>query len=261
MATINARKQQGFTLVELVMVIILLAIVGTFSSQFIATNVTLFQQSVNQNERLNDARFVINRINKEFDAAMAFSVRESGGCIRFIPFNAAGRYLGLAASQSNIKLIMDADTRENGIGTFTGQRLGIYNTIYNDFVTAPAIFTYQASGGTSTTHADLTLVESGTTNAKAISVDSPASRYFIFSREVSYCLEGDSLFRYDDALNTNPPSGSKVLMMERLSADSSMNLTTTGAFSNAMLELDFGFILRDASIIRFQHQVVMNNVP
>ena len=52
-------KQLGFTLVELVTVIILLGVVGTFSSRFIADNVVLYQSSVNQNERLNDARFVL----------------------------------------------------------------------------------------------------------------------------------------------------------------------------------------------------------
>ena len=92
-------KQSGFTLVELVMVIILLGVIGTFSSRFISDNVILYQTSVNQNERLNDARFVLNRMSKELDSAIAFSVTRmptivGQTCIQFVPFSAAGQYLG-----------------------------------------------------------------------------------------------------------------------------------------------------------------------
>ena len=253
-ASQNRRStQQGFTLVELVMVIILLAIVGTFSSKFISTNVVLFQESVNQNERLNDARFILNRMGKELDSAMAFSVRESGNCIRFIPFNVASRYIGQATGKNNIKLIMDAESREKGIGLFLGQRLGIYNTVYSDFADAPTIMEYKPSGA-STTHADMTL-------STSLGKDSPSSRYFIFQQEISYCLEGNSLYRYNDAVSTTTPTDSRVLMMNSLSDDSSMRLTLANAFSNAIVVLDFGFTLRDGKVIRFQHQVVMNNVP
>jgi len=40
-----------------------------------------------------------------------------------------------------------------------------------------------------------------------------------------------------------------------------MSLTAASQFSNAMLELNFNFLLRDGSEIKFEHQVVMTNVP
>lgn len=252
-------QQQGFTLVELVMVIILLAIVGTFSSKFIATNVTLFQQSVNQNERLNDARFVLNRIGKELNAAIAFSSRiqatTKGQCLRFIPFNAASQYLGLASGDQNIQLIMDSDSRKSqaNIGAFENQRLSIFNKQYSEFQSAPVINDYQASGA-STTHANLQL-------SSAVTNDSPAARYFIFNREISYCLKGNNLYRYDDAFPAVSPSANRVLMMDRLTTDSKMKLTSANQFSNAIVEFDLGFLLRDGQSIRFQHQAVLNNVP
>jgi len=263
-------KQLGFTLVELVTVIILLGVVGTFSSRFISDNVILYQTSVNQNERLNDARFVLNRMSKELDSAIAFSVTTVPAvvgqtCIQFVPFTAAGQYLdSIAGEEDPIALIMDPASRASGSAAtdkFNGQRISVLTTNANDFyITAEnasdsiaTIGSYVASGSQATLDLDEPLVR-----------DSAVSRYFIAENKVQYCLlpsdDRVALLRSETALTNSvyPPS---VLMADNLSTESSMLLTSASQFSNAILELNFGFLLRDGSEIKFEHQVVMTNVP
>jgi len=268
MAEVIKHKQSGFTLVELVTVIILLGVVGTFSSRFIADNVVLYQSSVNQNERLNDARFVINRMAKELDSAIAFSVTTVPAiagqtCIQFVPFTAAGQYINNVADQIEIELIMDPMTRSGSraVTTFIGQRISVLTTNADDFYIAAenasdsiaTIDTYTASGAFATLDLDA-----------ALDRNSAVSRYFIAENKVQYCLRpnGDTseLSRSETVLTSSvyPPS---ILMMDNLSRDSSMTLTAASQFSNAILELDFRFLLRDGSEIQFEHQVVMTNVP
>jgi len=257
-------KQLGFTLVELVTVIILLGVVGTFSSRFISDNVILYQTSVNQNERLNDARFVLNRMSKELDSAIAFSVDEDTStsgqfCIQFVPFTAAGQYINNVSGMNPIQLIMDPVSREAGsaaTGTFNGQRISVLTTnaadFYNESENASdsiaTISTYTASGSQATLVLD-----------DPLDTDSAVARYFIAENKVKYCLVGTELRRSQTSLDTD--FGLSILMADNLTTDSSMSLTGATQFSNAILELNFGFLLRDGSEIKFEHQVVMTNVP
>jgi MSHA biogenesis protein MshO len=261
-------KQTGFTLVELVMVIILLGIVGTFTGRFISSNVTLYQTSVSQNERLNDARFILNRLDQELNSAIAFSltVDANNRCIRFVPFTAAGQYIGNVAGNNTMSLIMDPSSRSSaGVNTdnFVNQRVSVLTTDANSFYQLPKdtiskINSYTVASGANPTQAALAL-------DSALTKDSPVSRYFIFAREIRYCLDDSTdgsmnLFRQEKAV-TAAAYDSTVLMLNRLSGDSSMNLSSASQFSHAILDLNFGLLLRDGSELQFAHQLVMNNVP
>ena len=262
-------KQSGFTLVELVMVIILLGVIGTFSSRFISDNVILYQTSVNQNERLNDARFVLNRMSKELDSAIAFSVTRmptivGQTCIQFVPFSAAGQYLGTVSGKSSVSLIMDKKTRDladPSNNDFEGQYISILTTDANEFDSLPSdtiaeITKYERVSGANPAQAEVTL-------DSTLLKDSVVSRYFIAGSKVQYCLAqigGVTRLSRREALLGNS-FGTSVLMADNLTTDSSMSLTGATQFSNAILELSFGFLLHDGRDIKFEHQVVMTNVP
>ncbi|QUM87514.1 prepilin-type N-terminal cleavage/methylation domain-containing protein [Moritella sp. 36] len=261
----------GFTLIELTMVILLLGIIGMFSSRFISSNVVLYQTSINQNERLNDARFIFNRLDKELNSAVAFSLRINTtgnySCIDFVPFTAAGLYIGNVSGLSKMSLIMDRRTRENTgsyANDFSGQYVSVLTTNADDFYSLPSstvaeITNYVPVPGANPTQADLTF-------GSNLSRDSLVSRYFIAENKVQYCLLaiGDSmrLFRNQAPLSAqNYTLDNRVLMADELSVDSAMNLTSASQFSHAILNLNFGFKLRDDSVLRFDHQLVISNVP
>lgn len=261
---LNSHKQQGFTLVELVLVIILLGIVATFTGRFISSNVSFYQLTVNQNERLNDARFVINRMTKELDSAIAFSVTvdSDGHCMNFVPFSAAGQYAGRVAGDDLVELIVGPSfIASAAAGSFTGRRLSVLTTDADEFYRAVAnasdsiatIDSSSVSGAVATVDLDDALVQ-----------DSAVSRYFIAADKVRYCLtQADGVMRLSRSQTpltaiAYPPA---VLMAENLGLDSQMRLTGASQFSHAILALDFNFILRDGSELEFQHQVVMTNVP
>lgn len=261
-------EQTGFTLVELVMVIILLGIVATFTGSFISSNVALYQTTTSQNERLNDARFILNRLDQELNSAIAFSltVDANNRCIRFVPFSAAGQYISNATATKSVSLIMDPDSRALGKGAtdrFKGQQISVLTTAANDFYKLPSdtvaqINRYAVASGANPTQAALTLNSS-------LSKDSPASRYFIFDRKISYCLDDSAdgsmnLLRQENTI-TAAGYGPSVLMLNRLSGDSRINLSSASQFSHAILDLNFGLLLRDGSELKFDHQLVMNNVP
>ena len=271
-------RHAGFTLVELVLVIILLAVVATFSSRFIASNVQLYQTTANQNERLNDGRFIINRLNKDLNSAIAFSLKidndngQAVQCLRFVPFIAASQYLGNITDNYRVRVMMDARSREGlldlstlventtlGLSVATTNAHDFYplNNVASADATTAKIKTYTPAVGAKPTQADIELVS-------PLNLSSAAARYFIYDQQVSYCLTrtGDgSLNLYRDVQPLTARLGHGSLMMQRLSPDSRFVLTGASQFSHAIVAVELGLLLRDGSNIRFDQQMVMNNVP
>ena len=100
-------RARGFTLVELVMVILLLGVMATFSSQFIGIGTQIYGDASRREQLMSDARFAMERLNREVRDAVPGSVRvedegggaqEQGACLRFWPIATAGRYLETASS-------------------------------------------------------------------------------------------------------------------------------------------------------------------
>ena len=101
------RAIKGFTLVELVMVILLLGVMATFTSQFIGIGTQIYGDASRREQLMSDARFALERLNRELRDAVPGSVRiedaagnplDQGACLRFWPIATASRYLGSAAS-------------------------------------------------------------------------------------------------------------------------------------------------------------------
>lgn len=267
----NTRKvvvpQSGFTLIELVIVIIVLAIVSVFTGQFLSQNIDLYQRAVNQNERLSDARFIFNRMDKEFNSAIAFSVtdEQEQDCISFVHFSAAGQYLNHVAGKKQLTLIMDPVTRGKKGGNasgFEGQKLSVFTTDADDFYansadTIASIKNYKVASDDDPTQAMVTLTSK-------LARDSMVSRYFIFDKQVNYCLVkagGNTLNLYRKEVAVTGGSSTSVLMLSGLGNNSSMKLSQTTQVQHAMLDLKLDLLLRDNSPITFNHQLVMTNVP
>lgn len=104
-------REGGFTLVELVMVILLLGVMATFSSQFIGIGTQIYGDASRREQLMSDARFALERLNREVRDAVPGSVRvedagggaqEQGACLRFWPIATAGRYLETASAPARV---------------------------------------------------------------------------------------------------------------------------------------------------------------
>ncbi len=113
------RTAGGFTLIELVMVILLLGIMATFASQFIGIGSQIYGDASSREQLMSDARFAMERLNREVRDALPGSERietlggswdDSGPCLRFWPISTSSRYLALnrapSGSTSTLELVM-----------------------------------------------------------------------------------------------------------------------------------------------------------
>ncbi len=266
---------RGFSLVELVAVIVLLGIVAAASTQFVQFAVGTYSDSTRRDNLTQVGRFAVERITRELRNALPGSVRvdNSGSpqCVEFVPVLGATSYINNLAgvSVSSFEVVnftqpaSYADTRavifpiDNGSVYASGSQ----HLAAIDSVTGPA--------------SDRLTVNLDTANT--FPFDSPQRRVFIVGEPVSFCANDGQLQRYQGdgasyTLNPSqpvPPAGGQLLAEYiRLQDAGGAALDVfdyAGATQerNAVVTLDLRF--SDSSApderVTFQQQVLIRNTP
>ncbi|PSJ47246.1 mannose-sensitive agglutinin biogenesis protein MshO [Zobellella taiwanensis] len=89
-------KARGFTLLELVIVLVLIGISALFGTRFIAHIAESYVGSTERAQALAGARFTLERLRRELAVAYGPSVylSDNNRCLSFVPARAAGTYIG-----------------------------------------------------------------------------------------------------------------------------------------------------------------------
>ncbi len=111
-------KARGFTLLELVIVLVLIGIGAVFGTRFIADMATSYVGTAERGQALAGARFAMERIRRELGLAYSPSVHigsydgVANRCVSFVPVLASGKYLGQVTdgtAQFIVPLILQKD--------------------------------------------------------------------------------------------------------------------------------------------------------
>lgn len=273
-------RARGFTLIELVVVIIILGIVGTMTSRFLSQSVELYSNSALQQQRIAESRFVLDRLNREVSGIHPFSLRDpfasdltyQGKCIEYIRISAVSSYLDTAAGKSSLTLI-DAPT-DQLLTTSTSaiaaqRRLSVHaqsaTNLYSsaDSTTVKAIQAFNSS----------TRVASF---SSAFDADSTGHRYVVLDQSgpTAWCLFNNKLYRYSGYnpnyamtysgswFATQAAAGAATLMAENLLSQTTFNVVSPSLVHNAALNLSLVFAMdTDSHGFAFNRQMQVSYVP
>ncbi|NRD72483.1 type II secretion system protein [Shewanella sp. VB17] len=271
---INAKTSRGFTLVEMVTVIIILGVLVLGVSSFVVLGTRIFVESTSVEQVLAQSRFAIERMTRELRNALPNSLRLTSGdtagvfyqCVEFVPIQASASYVDLPFSPSASSNTGIVFTPSQGINP--AHKLLVYpltnSHVYT--VTSPGsdgrlfdVSSFIAATGVVTFDAAVRFAES-----------SPIQRYYMIDDAVSYCFESaGELRRYANyGLNSvqMTPNTNGVLMAENITnnlsipIDAPIRLTGTNLVNNAMLQLAPRFSV-NGQAFQYQHQVQVINVP
>lgn len=271
------RSMRGFTLIELILVIILLAIVAGFSFQFIGIGTQMFTAGAERLQMIEKSRFAIERLTRELRNAVPNSIRirTSGNtqCLEFSPVRVVGTYydapirperademtLVTLSSLSHPWIAEPSDrifiyaTRSNFIYANNPQRYSVLDEDY-DSSTAPA--------SNPATHV-LPLAENS-----RFAQSSPRSRAYIGKQPVSFCLENGNLYRVEsygwNQSQTVPPETLSVsqLLAERVNmGSSSFSLEPGASQRNNVIGIQLDFTSRSNESVFYNQKVHIPNAP
>lgn len=216
----SKRRQRGFTLVELIIVIVISGILATGLSNFIAQPIQGYTDLARRATEVGTADNALRRMARDVHNALPNSVRVSigGNALEMINVADAGRYRDdppPGNDPSKLLQFNTADTDFNLLGQFnnitrpfvySGQRLVIYNvgvpgaSVYDPSSTSTPIIT--PIGTTISIAADGSLPTAGAEDHITLSpgfkfsYTSPTQRIYLVDTPISYLCSGGNLYRY-----------------------------------------------------------------
>jgi len=259
----TCNRPQGFTLLELVVVMVMLAILAIGSSSFLQFGSQIFIQATDRDEIISSARFVIERINRELRGSIPNSVEEynnSGNtCLHFIPILQSAKYLDIAVEpESASKLVTlvpySIDNIEYSEVKAVGDNIVVYPLNSADIYSRDNIIA----------SADFSVVDETTqpysitlTDAEQF-IESPSKRIYFFKSGAMYCPVGTELYRHEVTYNSgilNIEPG--ILMAENLS-EVVFSANTSNRTTNATIQMTLVFS-KNQEIISFSNEVHVPN--
>lgn len=275
------RTAGGFTLIELVMVILLLGIMATFASQFIGIGSQIYGDASSREQLMSDARFAMERLNREVRNALPGSERietldgswsDSGPCLRFWPISTSSRYIALnrnvSGSTTTLELVMAtpasavAPLSPDASAVVVGDLLAIFPL---PDANQPSLSNGCEYGRCVARVTEVLAPVSGAQTLRYAATESlaglsPGSRVYFAREQVRYCVQAGSMYRASMALNgTSAAMPLGILMADALRAGSFYREAT--AFNS---EGEFGVRLvfeRKGEAVTFNHKLGVFNVP
>lgn len=266
------KKNAGFTLVELVTVIVLLGIVALGSTQFIRQSTEIYVDAVTRDRLQQQARFAIERMTRELRNALPGSVRvdASGQCIEFLSITKASSYLSPVSDAAITSLdIIAVDS-----GFSSGDRIAIMpldtSRVYSTSSTLSPLAILTGATAPAGNQQTLTFA------SKQFPDESPSRRIFAVTGPISFCAADNVLTRHQGSGYTiastqaAPPAAGVPLAANIRLVDADGNAVNVFEFSAgtlqraAVVKMDLVFSARGTlgdEWLPFRHKVTVRNTP
>jgi MSHA biogenesis protein MshO len=240
-------KEQGFTLIEMVVTLLVLGIVAAMTVQLILPIFHGYIDARAVDLLYNEAKFAVERMDRELRMSIPNTVRTVAGDtgVQFGSLDDAAYYSKGPTNKSQIEV----DTTMGGLLS-VGDKLSIYNTNPNKFYSDNRI--YQITSLLSGNIIELN---------KKLKRNSPDRRYYLIKSPVTFYHSGNRLLRsfgYNIANTEYGTSGGNVLATRVQSATFTYN--PGSQYRNAYIDIQLTMTEGDISL-DYSHQVHIRNIP
>lgn len=275
-------KKAGYTLIELIVVIVLLGITSAFIFSYIRFGAQIFSDATGREQLVSQSRFAVERLTRELRNAVPRSIRvranDSQRCIEFMPLLTSSSYLQIAkpgpTSGNDFIGVLPHDT-----SSIANQYLLVYATNTNFVYGNSPLRRKIIDSFTLDTPAAGLITIAYNDSPSFFPTDSPARRYFVGGQPVSWCYNENtsSLERYQGyGLVATQYTQAQLLsgfsgVGERMAVDIDNNLTNdelpfrvfeATLQRSSLVQIDLRFRRSAANEpLQVLHEVHIPNVP
>ncbi len=245
MKSLSKKNSSGFTLVEMITVIIILGVLAAAVTSFLKFGTQIYSETTARDQLVSSARFVIERLNRDIRNALPNSIRltNSSACLEFSPILESTIY-------TDIPVLPEAATNEYSVIDFDvafdpNWSVVVYPLHPDDvYINAGKVYEV-ASISPDADERNITL-DSVAIHFKD---DSPTQRLYFINGSVEYCLQNNIITR------------DGVLMAKDLdSASSSFEVFEATLQRNGMVKIYLQFD-KNTEQISFNNEIQVLNVP
>ena len=260
-------RQQGFTLIELITVIVIVGILSTLTTNIITLPVKSYLDLQRRTTLVDNAESALRLMQRDIRRALPNSIRITGGgtVLELLHTSDGGRYRAKLSSTGtgNILDFTGTDSSFDVIGTLNSAPQGEL-VIYNLGQATADAYTGNNRAALSNTSTSSLI---NLSVAKKFPLQSPQQRFFIVDTPISYRCDttAHTLLRYSGysitATQANPPSGVTGQLQVNQVDSCVFAYSSTTANRAGLVTLQIA--LRDSAgeTIHLIHQVHVDNAP
>lgn len=248
----------GFTLIELIMVMVILGILASIGIGFVVKIMDSYQTTQRRAVIVNTARPALERMARQLRDALPYSVRvvNGGNCVEFMPIAAGGNYLDPVPDQANGATATSSITVSPYIIDFGSARHVTIGAL-------SAAEIYGAGAGSRATYSSGSSTTVIFTATKQWLRNSITQRFYLLDNPQAFCVVGNELRVYE-GLNVNDSSvnltGAYSLLSNSVAASSPFILEAGSENRNTLLTIEITFS-KDTESMAFAQGVMIRNVP
>jgi len=262
---LRSRKTTGFTLVEMVLVIVVLSILALGTTRYIVTSSQGFVLSAERAKLIATARVAVEQVIRRLRNALPNSVRISatGRCIEYFPI-AIGSSTTIPVLPSTTSLATPPFTLNSGGNHYVTMAAFTASELYVSTLPSPGVIA-ATTLSTASTYSAIPLARvSGHTFTRT----SSAQRVYLVRSPERFCVTGSgNLLHYTGygikpLSDTAPTGASSSLMAEHLNIAGATSFAYTSGtlVSNALVQVNFAFS-KGGEGVNMSHEVQIRNVP
>ena len=252
---------QGFTLIELVAVIVILSIVAVLGSKFVVDSTKSYHSTQTRSRLVNTGRQAVERMSRQLRIALPNSVRITNvgvgsACVEFMPIASGGNYISAVPDTVNLaaaSAVINVSPHTIDFGTA-------------QYVSTGAMSSAEIYGVSPVSRATLssrTAISLNLTAAKSWQRNSIKRRFYLLNAPQAFCVVANQLRFYEnqDATSASVNIGSAYSMLaDNVTAAAPFSLTAGSENNNVNVLFNITFTSSGESIA-FNQSVMIRNVP